>query len=237
MNLYYESLLQEIEDNLKAGNNKLALAQIEQELSMPYVPADAAARLIELKKDAISMAEPEPSHISDSRILKLANGNMQQKEAAVSLLRRTNLRMQQKAVEAILNSDADDIIKGQLIEHLMEQKVDDAYSMDKHGLQVDFIPSLILKADDDPGITETRKLLESWFLGEDIVLYNFCISLLDQEILASRPFDFSEEDPYALAKAIVTAVYKAFGLEDQTEDFIKEHDLQNVQAIPLAIEK
>ena len=66
---------------------------------------------------------------------------------------------------------------------------------------------------------------------------NFCNRLLEQEVLEVRPFDFMDQDPYVLAKAIVRLVLEAFGQSDQLAAFIQIHELQDVADMPLEIER
>ena len=56
-----------------------------------------------------------------------------------------NLRNYHDEVQTLLDSKLLDEYKGELIESLMEQKIDDSYIVIKNGLEITFIPSSIIQ--------------------------------------------------------------------------------------------
>ena len=90
------------------------------------------------------------------------------------------------------NAELLDESKGELIEYLMEQKIDTPFKIEKNGLDITFIPSSILLEEIDPVVLEVRAILDAWFSNDDPAFLNFCMTLLHQEILIRRPFDLSE---------------------------------------------
>lgn len=235
MNSYYQSCLDEIKRLLNEDKIQVAHEMICQELSMPYIPQDALDALNELKMDCVSRMDVP---VKNLELENLINGNAQAQEKAVSLVQGMNLRMVHDEVQQLLNSKVLlDEFKGELIEALIEQKIDEPYIMEKEGLQITFVPSSILPANEDETIQEAKVLFDQWFSNDNPSFYHFCLRLLEQEILESRPFDFTELDATSLAKSIVRLVLNAFGQSDQFAAFVNIHNLQDIADVPLNIEK
>ena len=237
MNAYYLSLLKEIQKQIDDKCYQTAYELIHQELELPYVPKEALDVLEEYQKKCISHLEKTIGSPDDEQLQIWIQGSLSQKEKAVSLLKNLNLRNYHKEISHLLNSDLLDEYKGELIESLMAQKIDDSFTMIKNGLEITFVPSSILTKEEDVVLNRTMELFDQWFSCDNPAFQNFCNRLLDQEILENRPFDFTDHDPFVLAKSIVRLVMEAFGQSDQLAAFIQIHKLQNVADMPLEIER
>lgn len=235
MNSYYKSLLEEIEKNIQEEKYDLAWKLIEDEQAMPYVPEDVSNALQDYKKTCLPYQKKEPKSLE---LDALVHGNQRQQELAVSMMKSYNLRQYQDEVQTLLNSDLLlDEIKGELIEYLMEQKINSTYSMKKSGLEISFIPDVIPTQEEDQTIVETKRIFELWFENDNPTFLNFCNRLLEQEILESRPFDFTEVEAMSLAVSIVKLVSESFGQSEEFAAFIQLHQLQDIVAYPLLIER
>ena len=158
-------------------------------------------------------------------------------EQVIPFMKDLNLRQYAREVQDLLNAELLDESKGELIEYLMEQKIDTPFKIEKNGLDITFIPSSILSEEIDPVVLEVRAILDAWFSDDDPAFLNFCMTLLHQEILIRRPFDLSEEEALPIAKAIVRLVYAALMRDDELEDFTEKKDLTKVQDTILWIER
>ena len=214
-----------------------AVDQIDQELSMPYVPEETMHTLSDLKEECMSHLEQFGYRQKIEDLSKWVHGTEVQKEKAASMLLSMNLRQYEEEVQTLLNSDLLGEFKGELIEALMEQKVDTPFKVNKSGLEVTFVPSTIVKSDEDKTIVQARNLFDTWFSSFNPVMRNFCLRLLDQEILEMRPFDFQGMNSLALAKAIVRLVSEAMGQIEELDLFYKVHGLDQVENYKLSIEK
>lgn len=237
MNSYYQSLLKEVQNLMDEFSFQNAYDLIHQELAMPYVPReveDVLESYEETCKEHLNQ-KISSNHMDD--ITYLVQGSMAQKEFAESLLIRQNLREYLPEVQSLLDSELFDEYKGELIEALIEQKVDDPLHVEKSGMAITFVPSSIVRKQDDLTLQKTQKILDSWLSNYNPSFYNFCIRLLDQEILEMRPFDFEGIDAIALAKSIVYLVMEAFGQTEEFVTFEKGWGLQDIERIPLLIER
>ncbi len=238
MNAYYSSLLKDIENKIKEEHYNLAYELICQELDMPYVEKEALDALKEYKDVCQQHLNMQQSHSLDiEKLHDFIHGNLEEKICAIQMLENLNLRMYQDEVQNLLDSDLPDEYKGELIEALMEQKIDDPYEIIKSGLQITFIPSSILPIAQDKTIEEVCSLFECWYSNEDPSIVQFCTTLFLQYVLSERPFDQEEQDSYVLAKAISRLVFEAMQKSDEWPIFEKRLGLQEVEDIHLSIEK
>lgn len=234
MNAYYQSLFNEIQKQINEERYEQAYELIRQELDLPYVPNDAYQVLEAYSKACLPYLEKGNKAID---IDQLIHGSLESKIMAVSMLKKVNLRQYGQSVQCLFDSDLPDEYKGELIECLMEQKIDEPFEIVKSGLQITFIPSAILPMTMDPVIQEVTSLFDAWFGSEDVASLRFCMTLFMQMILCERPFDQSENDAYEIAKAIVRLVFEAMMRLDEWPLFIKKQGLENVMDIKLSIEK
>ncbi len=208
----------------------------KEELELPYVPLDAMHSLEKIEQECLENTD-EPIVSSSIELSQLCEGNELQKEKAVNLLKATNLRMHEAEVQKLLDSSLLDEFKGELIEALMEQKIDTPYRIKKEGLEITFVPSLIVSSQDDPTMQSVRSLFEMWFSNDDPSMLAFCVRLLEQERYEMLPYDMSDLDPLVLAKNIVRLVYEAMSQEDALAQFYEKNGLEKVENTTLFIEK
>ena len=237
MNLYYQSFIQEIQDLMKDSKFQQANDMIEQELSIPYVPQDVMDLLHEKQEECAPHLEKFGSRQRNEDLSQWVHGTPVQQLKACSMLTTMNLRQYEEEVQVLLDSDLLMEFKGELIEALMEQKIDTPYRIHKSGLDITFIPSAIVPSQEDKTIVQTKELFDTWFNSFNPAMYNFCVRLLEQEVLETRPFDFQGLDSLALAKAIVRLVSEAMGQIEELDLFYKVHNLSQVENYTLSIEK
>ncbi|MDD7467495.1 MAG: hypothetical protein SO178_03315 [Floccifex porci] len=237
MNSYYQSLIHEIEQLMDESKWSLAYDLIHQELSMPYVPMDIMEILQNKEIECKSYLQVSLPRVDEDKILKWIHGTPVQQEKAVSELCTMNLRAHEYEVQEALNALIPNEFKGELIEALMEQKIDTPYKILKNGLEITFIPSSILTMKEDPTLIQTKKIFYELLSNDNPAFYQFCLRLLEQEVLEMRPFDFVDIEPESLAKSIIRLVMDAFGQSEEFLAFMKIKDLEEVDELPLLIER
>lgn len=237
MNPFYQSVFEDIQSLVRAGRIQQAQTLIEQELSVPYIPAEIEEQLRQMKQDLQIQVPPVlPDRMQN--LDRLISGPLAAREKAVTLLCRANLRDWHDAVQKLLKDpELLDEFKGELVRELIRQRVDEDYVMDKDGLEIEFNPALRTPDSQDPVIVQTRRLFEDWLNTGFVLSEDFAGQLLEQEILETLPFDFSGTDPVSLAASIVRLVYLSMKDEAGWKKFEQEHHLENIQLYPLKIEK
>ena len=237
MNAYYQSLLKEIEKQINEERFASAYELICQELEMPYVEKEALEALESYKSICKPNLVSQSNSLDLNKIHSYIYGTLDQKICAIEMLESMNLRMYHDEVQILLDSDLPDEYKGELIEALMEQRIDDPFEIVKSGLQITFIPSSILPIAQDKTIVEVCSLFETWFSNDDPAMVQFCTTLFIQHVLSERPFDQEENDAFTLAKAISRLVFEAMQKSDNWPNFVKRQGLEEVEDIHLSIEK
>lgn len=236
MNSYYQSLFAEIQKKMQQEQYQEAYDLIHQEISLPYVPSDCLERLEDYRKDCLPYVQKTHS-LQVDKILSWIYEDRQKQELVIPFLKELNLRQYTREVQDLLNAEVLDECKGELIEYLMEQKIDTPFQIEKNGLEITFIPSAILDEKTDPTALKVKAYFEDWFSNDDPAFLAFCHTLLHQEILMRRPFDLSEEDALPIAKSMVRLVYQALMRDDEFAGFTEEKNLKQVQDAVLCIER
>ena len=237
MNSYYQSFFEEIKKRIERNQYQEAYDMIHQEIALPYVPKDCLELLETYREMCLDHLCSSTSSMNTEKVVNWIHGSLSQQENAIPYLRSLNLRQYLDEVQDLLNSKISQQRKGELIEYLMEQKIDVAFTMEKDGLLIQFVPSVILSQDEDLVIQEVMQYFETWFSNEDPSFQAFCLSLMEQEVILRRPFDFTEEEPLPLAKAIVRLVAQAMMRMDEYQCFVQAHQLDKVPDLVLCIEE
>lgn len=236
MNSYYQNLLGEIVRLFAENDPEKANRLIQNELDLPYVPKDALEALEKVRDE--SAAERKAPGASRDDIEQWINGTPAQKERAAASLQSMNLREYHAEVQKLLLDPAlIQEFKGELIEALMQQKIDEPYTMVRDGMEISFVPSLLTEKKNDPVYRQAKKDLEDWFYADNPSFCHFCLQLLDQEVLETRPFDFEGTDPAALAASIARLVFHSLRDEEGWERFVRRQPENGIQTYPLYIEK
>lgn len=235
VNSYYQSFMQMIQKKMDQGKYEEVLEQINEELALPYVPKDIEERLVTY---VLECKQHIVYPVKQPQLEKLIHGSMAEQEKAVSILKGLNLRQLHHEVQTVLDSDnLLNEIKGELIEALMDQKIDEPYKINKNGLEITFIPSAIVPYEEDETVKEANAYFDQWFSNDNPTFLEFCSRLLRQEVLEMRPFDCTDIDAKAIAKTIVRLVSEAFGQSEEFALFVKQKKLENIAEIPLLIER
>lgn len=239
MNSYYQNLLKDVVTLFQDQKYEKANQLIDEELSMPYVPQEAH-ELLEHYKDECRPYLSRVRGVSDEELEKWCDGSESQKERAVTALLSMNLRQYLPEVRKLLKApDLLDEFKGELIEALIEQKVDGTFQIRKAGSDelISFSPAEITPSCEDPVVQDAKEYLDKWLSADNPSLENFCLDLLKQEILEKRPHDFKGEDPKILAASLVRLVYEAMMDREGYDRFARQHGLDQLPESPLLIEK
>lgn len=237
MNPYYRSLLTQIQSLMDQESYKEALDLIDQELLVPYVDREVEEILKSYHDTCKAHIETSIPTFDINELMAYATGSQAQKIKAVSILKTLNLRQYNEVIQVLLDSDLEQEFKGELIESLMEQRIDDAFTIQKDGLKITFVASSIVNANEDPVLLQAKEYLDDWLGNDNPAFLNFCYRLLEQETLEMRPLDFEGIDPLSLAKSIVYLVMDAFGQTQEFATFEAIHGLLEVKMYPLGIER
>ncbi|MCF0258726.1 MAG: hypothetical protein HUJ54_02590 [Erysipelotrichaceae bacterium] len=237
MNSYYQSVISQLVDLFSRQEYDQISRIIDNELSMPYVDAQAQEILEQYRED-LKPHLAKSRQVSDEEIEQWVSGSERQQEMAAGALQKMNMRQYTDLIQKLLDSEQLlDEFKGELIEAMMEQKLDEEFKIVKNGMEIEFVPSLITPVSQDPVLKEADSILERWLSCDNPSMLSFCRQLLEQEVLEMRPMDFEGIAPQKLAASLVRLVYQAMKDEDGWNQFAKDHQLEDTEAYPLLIEK
>lgn len=213
---YYDEILEEIEDCLMRNELDRAKRLIENELSMPYVPAELETKLRLLQKEIRAMEKDKPVRILGIEEIEIGlKGNPAEQLKAVDALSQLNLRNYVDLIQSVFDSHPHPNIQALLIETLIDQQLSDEFILDYYGAEIAFIPRYAEKPEETDGYRETLEILNQWFESENPSFLNLCKKMLIQECYLMLPMAYESEEALPLALSIVQFV-SALMDENQT---------------------
>ncbi len=205
---YYDECILKIQTCL--NQNKLDEAQklLDEELSMPYIPADAEKKFQDLKKElhglqakvnfsGILPHEIEESLLSSDPVVQLR---------AVHTLSGFSCRNYVDAIQAFFDSKPDHKIQALMVDILIEQQIREEFELEVDGMQMSFIPLYQERPDETDGFISAKQILEIWFENDNPALLNMCMQMLIQECFLILPLSYEEEEGLSLAVSIAELV-------------------------------
>ena len=160
---FYEKLISEIEEAIKAGDYKKADRLISAELAMPYVPAEVLATLQKHKQEiAPNLRVQKPVTLIEPEQLEstLEKGG-EEAAGALRSLQKANIRNYLTEInECLKSSRIDHLIKVLLSEMLVEQKVDQTFEFRKGNETLIINPSEMVTVSQQPQLLKVMETLE-----------------------------------------------------------------------------
>jgi len=141
---YYEEVLAKINQLMEAEHYDEALKLIDLELSMPYVPKELETKLIDYRKEILSMVtKPNENNFSGELIFSLLendNLSLDEKIGLLQKLEKVNVRNYLTQVNQFLNSKNKNELKTILIYLLANQEVDHEFTYENNLQKVTINP-------------------------------------------------------------------------------------------------
>lgn len=208
MDNYYEDTLGEIEELVQNNQLQQAFARLEQELGMPYVPADAEARMQKLRKDLIyRMAENrERSEPSLDALLGGLQGSPQRQLASAAALSSRNLREILPEIREWLGNEPFPEAAALMIESIAEQQINEEFVLLKDGVEYTFWGDDVTPVSESGGFLKAMHCLEEWLGNDSPDLFEMCRTLLIHEVYLFLPLSYDEEEGKELALAALRQV-------------------------------
>ncbi len=208
---YYDECILKIQNCLSQNKLDEAEKMLNEELSMPYIPAYAEKQFLDLKKQlhglqtkvnfsGILPQEIEASLLSDDPVVQLR---------AVHTLSGFSCRNYVDAIQAFFDTKPDQKIQALMIDILIEQQIFEEFEIEVDGMQMSFIPLYQERPDETDGFVSAKQLLETWFENDNPALLNMCMQMLIQECFLMLPLSYEEEEGLSLALSIAELVSKS----------------------------
>ena len=206
---YYDEVLEEIKELMKQQKYDIAKMKIEQELNMPYVPADTERELLKLRNDiAWHLSESKKDHeLSMDEILTLLNSDDSQAQlAAAAVLCSRNMQEYKDEIQGYLDRCSCKEAAALIVEGLSEQRVPCEFKMMKDGLEYDFYPEQVVPAAESKGYLKAEGLLSEWLASRNPSMLAMAKQMLAHEVYMMLPLSYDESEGYSLALNILQSI-------------------------------
>ncbi len=237
MDSYYDTLIKQCETLIERQDHKEALALLEEELSMPYIPKQVEDKIIALYNECRSVLRLSQQTAKVCDIEELLKGSLDEQFQAVEQLRSSNIRNHLHVVQEAFDTNENDWIKAFLIEALCEQNVSETFTLQREGLEYTFIPSALTLPRENEAVCQCVEQLREWFENENPSFLSLCVETLMQEAYLRLPMDIDETECVPLSLAVVEYVFYAYQMPEAFTAFLKEKGLAFEDDYELLLEK
>lgn len=189
MNNYYRECLDSIRKYLAEGNTKKALAMIDEELSMPYVPEPFRSELIELQNEHRPRNQRSSHYFWEmDEIHRALLGDETLQAKALVSLEHMNLHGSELELQEIFAGGADESIKRLVLMVASAQKIDYEFtiSLDNQIYQIN--PKTIKNPFESEKYVQVCKELEKRYGDDNPSLLTLSLQVLDRCVLENYPF-------------------------------------------------
>lgn len=210
MNNYYETCIDSIHTLLNEGKQREALALVDEELRMPYVPEPYFSQL-QIIRDSVRIdTAPSSKYFEDIDELDEAlRGNELLQHKAIISLERMNLRNEMTFVQKWLVDECiEDWIKKQILFFLMDQSIDAVLQlklkMTDHVINTAQLENPLLSDAYQSCVLQLGDMLES----ENPSLLILCLGALEQRVLDAFPIPIDDLRAEEILDTVNTYLYK-----------------------------
>lgn len=218
MENYYTETLAEIGQLMQEGRLQQAFYRLEQELEMPYIPADAEADMKRLKKELVfRLAENrQQSEPALDSLLERLKGKPESQLAAAAALSRRNLREILEEIREWLRQEPYPEAAALIIEAIAEQQIPEEFVLLRDGVEYTFWGDSVTPAAESGGFQSAWACLEEWLGSDHPDLFEMCRTLLIHEVYLFLPLSYESQEGEQLALNIAEEVS---GLMDDGETY------------------
>ncbi|MEF9962164.1 MAG: hypothetical protein RSF69_06255 [Erysipelotrichaceae bacterium] len=226
---YYKKMMDEVRRLMEANEWKEAYEILEEELKMPYIPADSEPILIDLFnrcRSEIQSTKPV-QNLDINNLESLLKGSIDEQFAAVELLKGCNIRLHLDLVCDYLKSKPHYLVRSMLIETLAQQAIRDEITIDYDGMEVNFVPCYVEAPMDADGAIAAVNQIREWFEDDNPTFVQMCVETLVKEAYLKLPFNIDIDESIPFALAIVEYVFHAYGEQEAFAEFVKSKGLES----------
>ncbi len=217
MSGYYDEILSEIKEAMAEGRYSDAEYMVRRELGMPYIPAEAEAKLQQLKKDlAYALSEnkaPRGEEASEDLLAKLNSDKPHVQLAAADSLADRNLRSCTDAIRAWLGNKPQPEAAALIVEAIAEQEIAEEFTLKRDGLEYTFWGDAVVPVMKSGGFLRTMQLLEERYAKEPST-FQLARMILVHKAYLYLPLSYEEYEAESLAEEVEAEIS---GLMDASE--------------------
>lgn len=226
---YYDEILAEIKEKMQAGKASEAMAMVNQELSMPYIPPEIEASLRKLKRDLqYQVSEKNGSRErSMDEILDSLKGTPEEQLAGAAALSRRNLRECLPEIQDWLAKDPFPQAGALVVEAIAEQQIGDEFVWNRGGVEYTFFGDGLTPVAESRGFLTAEALLKDWLSNDNPDLYEMAKTLLVHEVYMFLPLSYEEEEGKTLALQMVQQVSEMMDDGKTYQEILRHLDEKN----------
>jgi len=206
---YYKLKHEEMIKLQEAEAFEEALALVDEELSMPYIPQAYLSIFKQLKKElsqTLKLNQPVPIlHDPDQIREHLQKDEMHQLKA-LDALSKLNMRAHPDLVQTAFELIEDRLLISLLIRLCIEQAITQEYTFTSEGLTYTFIPAALILPEDSEGVEGAKDLLIEW-LEKEPSLLKLCLEQLEVTSLLKLPQSYDADEAQDLAFEVLEPIY------------------------------
>lgn len=205
---YYDEIVDEIQSLIKADQCRDAMALVQKELSMPYIPPEIEAQLKKMKRDLQYQISEKSggTEVSVDVLLERLKGRPEEQLAAAAALSKRSLRECLPEIQEWLANDPFPQAGALIVEAIAEQEIGEEFVWNRGGTEYTFFGDGLTPAADSTGFQKAEKLLEDWLSNDHPDLYEMARTLLIHEVYMFLPLSYDQEEGEPLALEMVKQV-------------------------------
>ncbi|MEG0527874.1 MAG: DUF3196 family protein [Longicatena sp.] len=236
MDTYYEDISSKVKQLMEEEDFQSAYKILEEELSMPYIPRNMEAKLIEAYNACRSELKLNQSKVYEEEdVDAMLAGSLEEQFLAIEQLKKSNIRNHFEAIQNYLSGDVNVLVRAMLIEAMMEQNITDEFTSKVEGMDVTFSPCAIEMPMEAEGVSAAINILREWFENDNPTFTIMCVETLVKEAYMRLPFNIDEDEKEALACAIARYVFFAHEEFDAWKAFSEEKELAQYEGYELLL--
>lgn len=205
---YYDDIVQEIRTLMKEDRCAEAMALVNRELSMPYVPPQTETVLKQLKRDlAFQISEKSGgTEVALDVLLEHLYGKPESQLAAAAAVSKRNLRDCLPEIKDWLAKDPLPQAGALIVEAIAEQEIGDEFIWKRGDMEYTFYGDGLTPVAESRGFLKAEQCLTEWLSNDHPDLYEMTRTLLIQEVYMFLPLTYDEEEGESLAMQMVKQV-------------------------------
>ena len=234
---YYAGLLQNIEDYMQKKQYAEAGRLVDEELRMPYVPAEVLKKLEEYQRilRPLLQSEKSLSLLPKDQLVEYLKSDSEKAYRALNSLREANVRNYLTEIQNYLkDEEGDRLMRSLLIQicHLQGINQQLAY-LDRSELKT-VNPAQIGDVAELAGFGQAWELLRQLLEKDSPSFLQGCHDVLIQEAYRRYPETLGN-DTEATVFSIIRYVYRAYGDEAGWQQFAEEHQVRENNLLELCL--
>ena len=234
---YYDELISQIETLITNKEHQQALAMIQEELNMPYVPKEV---LLKLEAYEIlcqqTLKQKQPKRQLDFE--DIAKGLFLDDFSAMNsivMMSDLNLRNYIEECQDVLNRLSNPVLVGLVILQLTQQNIDHEFTLQKPGLTFSFYPVYVEAPNESDGYQIASRYFQEELFKEP-QFENLCQELLIQEALSYLPLSYSEEEGLPLAYSLIKKGFLLSNRSQEWYDYAVRNDIDDHDLVELVMD-